>query len=186
MKKDDILKLKAATLYIIEKSGGEIDYIHLFKILYFAEREHLAKYGTHLVKDVFCALPKGPVPTFLYDAVKVTSGQHSQTDDLNIIASSIAQGDGEGNFWVKSQEKPDMDELSKADIKILDEMIQRYLKVDYRDLSKESHDTAWQEAWSKKTAAPLDEFSIAKAGGASEGFIEYMKEQKKLDKILEG
>lgn len=35
MTTDDMLKLKAVTLYIL-KQCGELDFIHLFKILYFA------------------------------------------------------------------------------------------------------------------------------------------------------
>ena len=34
MTTDDMLKLKAVTLYIL-KQCGELDFIHLFKILYF-------------------------------------------------------------------------------------------------------------------------------------------------------
>ena len=41
MTTDDMLKLKAVTLYIL-KQCGELDFIHLFKILYFAERQHYA------------------------------------------------------------------------------------------------------------------------------------------------
>ena len=43
MDKYDVDKLKAVTLYILKKCGAT-DYIHLFKILYFAEREHYADY----------------------------------------------------------------------------------------------------------------------------------------------
>lgn len=184
MTKDEIYKLKAATLYILKECGGETDYIHLFKILYFAERAHMAKYGTHLVKDVFCALPKGPVPSFLYDAVKVASGKHLPDPDLTIIAEALTPGEGEGDFWVRAKEEPDMDELSKADIALLDESIKENLPKDYRVLSSESHDSAWKSAWSKRQAEPMDEFQIAKAGGASDGFIEYMKEQETFNNYL--
>ena len=48
----EILKLKAVVLYILDKSG-EMDFIHLFNILYFAERKQYAEYGQHLVHDSF-------------------------------------------------------------------------------------------------------------------------------------
>ena len=35
---DEMLKLKAVVLYVINKCD-EIDYFHLFKILYFADRD---------------------------------------------------------------------------------------------------------------------------------------------------
>ena len=42
-------------LYILNKTGG-IDFYHLFKIIYFAEMKHLAKWGIRLQKDDLCAL----------------------------------------------------------------------------------------------------------------------------------
>ena len=65
----DSKKLTELVLYILEKTGG-VDFYHTFKILYFAEMKHLAKWGCGLVPDDFCALKYGPVPTRLYDAVK--------------------------------------------------------------------------------------------------------------------
>ena len=50
MSAEDIAKLKAVALYVLDKCG-ETDFIHLFKIIYFAERNLYAKYGQHLVKD---------------------------------------------------------------------------------------------------------------------------------------
>ncbi len=65
----DSKKLTELVLYILCKTGG-VDFYHVFKILYFAEMKHLAKWGSGIVPDEFCALKYGPVPTHLYDAVK--------------------------------------------------------------------------------------------------------------------
>lgn len=74
MSDDDIAKLKAVALYVLDKCG-ETDFIHLFKIIYFAERSLYAKYGQHLVKDSFVAMEHGPVPSNLYDALKLMNGK---------------------------------------------------------------------------------------------------------------
>ena len=55
MSAEDIAKLKAVALYVLDKCG-ETDFIHLFKIIYFAESSLYAKYGQHLVKDTFIAM----------------------------------------------------------------------------------------------------------------------------------
>lgn len=183
MTKDDILKLKAATLYVLKKCG-EADYIHLFKILYFAERKHYAEYGHHLIRDTFCALGMGPVPSFLYDAVKVAVKRHKPNDNLNIIANALVPCSGEADYILSAKEEPDMDELSKADIAALDWSINENKDKDYRQLSKESHDAAWKEAWDYRQASPMNPYSIAKAGGANDGFIAYMKESDNIDKLL--
>lgn len=181
----DILKLKAATLYVLEKCG-ETDYVHLFKILYFAERLHFANYGKHLVPDVFCALERGPVPSFLYDALKVASGFHAvpEGDSLHIIADAVTPGGGECYYMVQAKEKPDMDELSRAEIESLDLSINENLPKTSKQLSMDSHDDAWKAAWEQRHASMIDPILMAKAGGASEGFLSYLKEQEALNKIL--
>lgn len=187
MTQDEILKLKAATLYVLQKSGGELDFIHLFKILYFAEREHYANYGKHLIDDTFCALEHGPVPSFLYDAVKVATGIKQCTADspLRLIASALLPGGGECRYYViRASEAPDRDELSKAATASLDKSIAENLPKDVKQLSDDSHDEAWTEAWNKRHASPMKSISIAKAGGASESFLDYLKEQETLDRLL--
>lgn len=56
-------------LYVLNKTKG-VDFYHFFKILYFANKAFLAKWGTRIIADDFCALEYGPVPTNLYNAVK--------------------------------------------------------------------------------------------------------------------
>lgn len=80
---DEMLKLKAAVLYVMNRCGA-IDYFHLFKILYFADRAHYAKYGRRIIQDTFCALPKGPVPSTLFDAIKVATSQTSAIKDSSL------------------------------------------------------------------------------------------------------
>lgn len=63
---NQIEKIKAVILYIMQNFPAGVDYIKLFKILYFAQRDHLAKYGKVIVDDSFRALKHGPVPTYTY------------------------------------------------------------------------------------------------------------------------
>ena len=185
MTRDDILKLKAATLYILKKYGTA-DYIHLFKTLYFAERKKYAEYGSHLVKDSFCALPLGPVPSFLYDAVKNRAGmKHVVHEGLNIMADALIPGEAKCvGALVSAAEAPDMDWLSEVDVEMLDWAYDKCKNVSSRDLSQKSHDEAWREAYNKRYASPMDSIAIAKAGGASDGFAEYLMEQEQLEAAL--
>jgi len=103
MDKYDVEKLKAVTLYILKKCGAT-DYIHLFKILYFAEKEHYADYGKRITKDTFIAMEHGPVPSFLYNALKLVTKQeqvsqgdrrltiHSRSYSVSIGKKSASAG----------------------------------------------------------------------------------------------
>lgn len=181
---DEILKLKAVVLYVITKCN-EIDYFHLFKILYFADKEHYARYGRRIICDTFCALPKGPVPSFLFDAVKVATNQPTtnRNKNLNVISDALWSPDPSYYFILSAKEKPDMEELSKSDIELLDKSINENRNTDIESLSNKSHDEAWTNAWNKQKAYPIDPILMAKSAGANEDMIEYIKENELLNSL---
>lgn len=187
MDKYDVEKLKAVTLYILKKCGAT-DYIHLFKILYFAEKEHYADYGKRITMDTFIAMEHGPVPSFLYDALKLVTKQEkaNSTSLLWVIANAITPGSAELNYYFAAAEEPDMDELSKAEIASLDKSIAEHKDMSPWDLSEKSHDEAWHDAWDRMQNSAMNQYKIAKAGGASDGLVEYLKEQDALDNLLKG
>ena len=187
MDRYDVNKLKAVTLYTLKKCGAT-DYIHLFKILYFAEKAHYAEYGKRITNDSFVAMEHGPVPSFLYNALKLMNKQETASDDslLWIIANSITPGSADLYYFIKGAEEPDMDELSKAEIMSLDKSIEEHRNMSPWDLSEKSHDEAWHSAWDVMQNSLMNPYNIAKAGGASDGLVDYLKEQDKFDAFLKG
>lgn len=154
------LKLQAVILYILDKCD-EIDFIHLSEIIYFAERSIYAKFGQHLVEDSFIATKLGPVPSYLYKSLQPA-------------------------IWsfVKANKKLDLAELIHAEIAALDETIAEYKDTDTKAWEEMSHDTAWHSAWEVKHNSVMSSLKIAKAGGASDVFLEYLKEQETIDSLL--
>lgn len=183
MTEDEVAKLKAVTLYVLDKCG-ETDFIHLFKIIYFAERSLYAKYGQHLVNDTFVAMEHGPVPSNLYDALKLMNGKGNNYSMKSISEALLPAGGECAWFYVKASEKPDLEELSKAEIQALDEAIAKYKDVDAKTLSELSHDVAWHEAWDCNHNTVMPSIGIARAGNASENFLEYLKEQETINSFL--
>lgn len=187
MKRDDVLKLKAVVLYVMNKCRS-IDFVHLFKIIYFAEREQYANYGQHLVADKFCALEHGPVPDYLYNALKAVTqtGVSAPRENMEILTSAIKPCKGEAYYMVKACEAPDMDELSDAEISALDRSYAENIKKTVDEISEDSHDEAWRTAWNTRKYSEMDSVLIAKAGGASQGFASYIRESEILDKMIAG
>jgi uncharacterized phage-associated protein len=185
MTTDDYLKLKAVLLYILDVCGS-IDYFHIFKILYFADKKHYATYGKRIVNDTFCALQDGPVPTVLYNAIKIANGKMKRpatASSLTMIADALSVNT-DYDYIISAKEKPDMDELAKTDIRFINESIQDNRNIPYGELSLKSHDTAWAEAWNNSNSKILDDLSMARAAGAGDAMIEYIKEQKNIASIL--
>lgn len=55
---DQILKIKAVVLYILKAFPEGVDYIHLFKVMYFAQQNQLKEYGLPIIYDTFVAIYK--------------------------------------------------------------------------------------------------------------------------------
>lgn len=181
---DEILKMRACVLYVLQQLDKETDFIKLFKILYFAQREHLVKYGRGVIGDTFHALRFGPVPSFIYKALQMAQGRIDLDAGFELFVDGIVVSD---NSLVSSSVKPDMDELSLSDIACLDKYITKYKDFDSYKLSNRSHyDRAWREAFLRSTDDPekdvMTVLDIAKAGNAKPGVIAYIKENMSIDK----
>ena len=121
---DQILKIKATVLYVLGQMPQGVDYIHLFKILYFAQQKHLVTYGMPLMEDTFCARKHGPVPTLTYKVLKASeSGQTFEQKEMQEYLSAVKVELIDGHQMVMAIQKADMDELSKSDVLVLDECI---------------------------------------------------------------
>ena len=182
---DDILKLKAITLYIVNKCGVA-DIFHILKILYFAARAHYAEWGTRLSEDTFCAMDNGPVASHLYNALKDVTGKEKLPagSPLKIISDSLYQADPMFEYYISAREEADMDELSASDIACLDRSIAENKEQAFGELSKRSHDQAWQEAYGRKKNAPMNPLLMAEAGGASKETLEFIKENAEFDQMI--
>jgi uncharacterized phage-associated protein len=173
----DIEIAKAVMLYISRKIE-KTDIMRLFKILYFAEKKHLVKWGGLIVNDTYIAMKNGPVPSIIYDLFKGIRGDSFRDKKYDIFYNAFKI---DGVYNVIPLESPDMDCLSKSNINSLDESIQENKNIGFNKLSKNSHDFAWRSADKNDKINFID---IAKAGGASEEMIDYILEERELSEIL--
>ena len=184
-KTEDINKIKAAVEYILQQMGVAVDYIHLFKVMYFAQEEHLALYGVPIMYDTFVARKHGPVPSLTYKVLRVAEGKTKDvTDDLKAFASDLNLGQSDGHQVVSlaSDVRADMDELSRSNIRILDKWIAHCKKIESFDLSELSHDKAWLKAkrQTEKTGEDtrISLYDMAASGGASKDMLNVVKERQ--------
>ncbi len=182
----DRKKLIEMVLYILEKTGG-LDYYRIFKVLYFAERKHLAKWGSRFVPDDFCALPNGPVPTRLYDAVKRMKNSGKSDEDIlarGLCTSVCFAGDDAPNVLLPNH-LSNKDYFSMSEKEVLDESIRENARLSFSELKAKSHDAAWQEADAKgkglKVISPL---SMAKVLCSDKNMLGYIQEQMEISSIL--
>lgn len=170
MRKEQRQTLIEIVLYVINKTGG-IDYYHLFKILYFANQRSLVDWGQSMIVDKFYALPHGPVPTALYNAIK---GERS-------VLSGIKNDVDVVDYYLLPKRDANMDYISDYNSKILDECVSKYGKMSFEELEKTSHTTCWKEARKKHKNHAMSESDIARDGGANEETIKYITEMIEFD-----
>lgn len=182
---DEVYKIKAVVEYILQKMGVAVDYIHLFKVMYFAQEEHLAVYGVPMMYDTFVARKHGPVPSLTYKVLRVAEGKTMDvTDELHGFASDLSLSVNDGHQVVTLAEgvQCDMDELSRSNVRILDKWIERCKDIESFDLSELSHDKAWQKAVRQTERTGEDTkislYDMAAAGGASKDMLSVVKERQ--------
>lgn len=188
---EQIQKIKAVVLYILQHAGGYMDYIHLFKIMYFSQQKHLTIYAMPLMADTFAAKKHGPVPTLTYKVMRGLEGKAAITSkELKDFVESlfITMQDGHPVVHIKEGVLCDTDELSTSNIKMLDSAIEKYKDMNSFDLSDLSHDTAWLNAWSKTEETGEDTkmtlYEIAKAGGATKEMLNVIRERQLISHAL--
>jgi uncharacterized phage-associated protein len=60
--------------FFTRKSGGEISKLHMLKLVFFADRYHLRKYGRPITDDQYWAMRLGPVASSIKEIAELNSG----------------------------------------------------------------------------------------------------------------
>lgn len=156
-----------AILYIASKSK-EPTFHRIFKLLYFADRLHLKRYGRFICGDTYFAMPEGPVPSRIYDILK------AERNGMVVDGTPLADGALEVVHWygIRPSREPDLDWFSDSDIECLDEAIEEYDCYSKDELSDMSHDSAWKSAGLNR---PISIEAIIESIGEPEGLREYLE-----------
>ena len=178
----DSKKLTELVLYVLGKTGGT-DFYHTFKILYFAEMKHLAKWGSSIVPDEFCALKYGPVPTHLYDAVKeLNHPRMTLSEELSEVIQLA--GEDAPNVLLPKRDA-NMKYLAKSEVEALDQSIEENKSLTFGQLMRKSHDEAWDEASRRINGTNvISPISMAKVLNADDAMLEYIEEQMQIESAL--
>lgn len=179
---EQIKKIESVVLYVLRNFPEGVDYIKLFKIIYFAQKEYLVNYGKVLCPDTFKARKFGPVPALSDKVIKLVELEDEDIDqypDLMRFRNSIRVTDQK----VFGIAEPDMDYLSQKECEYLDKWFVYCKKKDSKtELSPESHDKAYDIAYARFLEDPqlgtLTNIEIAKAGGATDKMIAYIREKE--------
>ena len=156
---------------LITKAGGEINYMALIKLLYLIDRESLLRYGHPVTGDRVVAMERGPVVSQIFDFV-----------------SQKKQGYPNGNwheyiprpkpyvYTVKLKKPAPDDELSQADVELIDRVFEQHKSKDEDALVEFVHKLPeWKNPGKGKSKLiPYEE--ILRAGGVPASEVKLMSE----------
>ena len=174
-------KALAALLFIAKELIDNLELrgpsIHkIFKILYFAEQKHLARYGRAIVGDDYIAMRAGPVPSKIYDMIKIVKG------------GSLFEGMPElkeyfymSGYMLYPIKEPEMSEFSESDLECIKESLTENQGLSWAQLTQKSHDSAYLKSDRNDRMSYLE---IAKAAGADDAMLAYMKSLSENERIL--
>lgn len=125
--------------------SSKVEYMyHTGKIIYFANRYHLEKYGRFVIDDRVIAMKNGPVLSNIYDMIKSARGDNRNYPEVKKHLTYFSNKKSLHKLVPKRA--ANMDYLSESDIECLNEAIEKIKGMSFNELESFSHDDLYYTA----------------------------------------
>jgi uncharacterized phage-associated protein len=118
-------KLAAVLAFFASRGVKDLDVLKSAKLIYFADKAHLLRYGRPIMGDSYFGMDHGPVPERSYDQIKSALNPKN-----SVIAPHLAEYlavDLKRKYpQFVAKRPPDLDVLSESDVEILEEVLAKY------------------------------------------------------------
>ena len=171
---------KAAQIaaYLLNKANGSMPHLKLMKLMYLADRLCYERYERSMSNDDAVSMDYGPVLSKTYNLMKGETESASwssyispiKNNEISLVADiSSSSLDGEIFFFK-------LGKLSRADVKVLDEVYSMYEHMTQFDLSDYTHEfPEWQNPHG--SSVPISVAAILRAVGKEPEVIEQVVEE---------
>lgn len=144
-------KTLEALVYVVEQ--GCSDMYAVLKMLYFADKEHLSRYGWPITGDTYVAMKSGPVPSAAYDIVRWVRGDGRVRPCIDVDGVLEISP---GTHQIAAMRSADRNLLSQSELDCLDRVLAKYGRMEFGELKKVSHDEAYDAADMNDWMSPED------------------------------
>lgn len=167
-----------------QKQGSVINVLKLTKLLYLADRESLTRYGRPITYDRPVSMPHGPVLSRALDLINgFASGAATAQWDEWMSARSDHDVEVKRKF-----SRPDLDELSDADLEILDTVWRRFGTMDPWTLRDWTHSNCREWADPQGSSTPIDDITWLRSVDTPEekvvALADEIQAERELDKLF--
>jgi uncharacterized phage-associated protein len=166
------------------KQGGAINVLKLSKLLYLADRESMSRYGVPISFDNLVSMDHGPVL--------------SRT--LNLINGYVGgSGAAQWDEWMNDREnhdvsvrksftRKDLNELSDADLAVIDSVWAQFGRMDQWALSDYTHKNCAEWIDPKGSSLGIEETTVftalGRSGPEAKKLAQSIKVQRELDRVF--
>lgn len=177
-------KVAQMAAYLLLKRGGRMAYLKLMKLLYLSNRKSMLTYGRMMGEDSLFSMKHGPVMSTTLDLIKgkaPISGEYwyslIQTIEHDVmLRTDPREMDVEEIF----------DELSRADVRILDDIYSQYGHMNRYELRDMTHLQEVCPEWHDpgQSCTPINKLEIFLSDGKTQEeasrIVDSMNESQKL------
>ena len=122
-------KLVSSLAFFAQNTRG-LDKLKAVKLLYYADKYHLTRYGRPIIGDIYFRLDYGPVPSkslnIINDAIDPYKLRNVEQPILDLFSKFIHVNRGKKHATLESKRGPDLEVLSNSEQEALNETVKRY------------------------------------------------------------
>lgn len=143
-------KASEAVCWLVNEHPG-VDLYTIVKALYFADKEHLQRYGRPVVGDRYHAMEHGMVPSNTYRGLRGDRIYGDERDELVGLIESCIERKEEGEPRFYPRREPDLSLLSGSDQRALATGLEKCIGLSFEELRELAHtERAYREAWDNR------------------------------------
>lgn len=180
------MTIKAVLLYIIKNSDeNRRDVYSIVKTAYYAQQLHFVRWALPIYRDQIAALPFGPVPSSIYNVLKLARGEEKERRFLSKCGlDAAADAIGFSNESFSAKEDADMRYLSQSAVECLNEAIAKVASMNFDDIKEDTHGAEWTRVFNDHSQKFMNDLNIAREGGADDSIVDYLRENLEWDKAF--
>jgi uncharacterized phage-associated protein len=175
-------KAAQVVAFFAKAQGGQINVLKAVKLVYLADREAMKAFDAPILCDNFVSMDFGPVNSLTLNQINGTADDDTGWDEF--ITDRAGHTVGLRNKNIKIQE---LDELSAAELKVLNFIWERFGKMDRFELADYTHKNCpeWEDPKGSSMRIPLER--IFKYLGKQDGtaLAQKLESERIMDETFE-
>ncbi len=162
-------KATQAAAHLLKLRGGEMSYMKLIKLLYLADRSALLQWGRPITTDSYVSMDRGPVLSRVLELA--TDGD--LPGQTSVWARHISEP---AHYSVRLQTNPGEDELSTAELHVLEDVFRQHGRKSRWELVDFTHNLPeWKNP--QGGAIPIQYRDILQAAGRTPSEIAAVEDE---------